>query len=667
LAVRPFARSDPSRTEEPAQDRSAAATTENTQLTAGRGERTRHPLDPLDPDEIRIAVECLRRDKDLPQSMRFVTVTLNEPPKSVVARAQLDRTSPREAFVTLLENSSGRAYEAVVDVNARLVKRYEALPAGTQPSIMVDEFLECEEAVRRSPEFHAALKRRGVQDPSLVMVDAWSAGYYGNEPPEEQGKRLSRALCWVRSEPGDNGYARPLEGVVAVVDLNRKALLRLEDHETVPLAKSAGNWARSYVKETRPGLKPLEIHQPQGTSFSVRGQNVLWQNWSFRVGFNPREGLILYTISYAGRPILYRASIVEMLVPYADPKESAYRKNAFDMGEYGVGMLANSLGPGCDCLGTIHYFDGHMADSLGRPVTIRNAICLHEEDFGLLWKHTDWRTNQSEVRRARRLAVSMVATLGNYEYGYYWYFYQDGTIQMEVKLTGIMNTTGLKPGETSRYGTEVAPRVSAPYHQHFFNARLDFAVDGEENTVCEVNTRSEPSGPQNPHDNAFTLEVTPFLRESQAQRTTHPLSSRFWRVSNPRRTNSLARPVAYRLVPQESVLPYALPSAAVMKRAGFLTKNLWVTPYNAGERFPAGDYPNQHRGGDGLPKWTSADRDISDRDLVVWYTFGQTHIPRPEDWPVMPVSSVGFFLRPDGFFDANPALDLPPPSATGAG
>ena len=221
----------------------------------------------------------------------------------------------------------------------------------------------------------------------------------------------------------------------------------------------------------------------------MQGREVSWQKWSFRVGFNPREGLVLHTVAYDGRPVLYRASIAEMMVPYADPKASSYHKNVFDLGEYGVGMLANSLTIGCDCLGTIRYFDAHMADNRGRPVTIKNAVCLHEEDFGMLWKHTDWRTGQSEVRRSRRLAVSMVATVGNYDYGFYWYLYQDGTIQMEVKLTGIVNTTALKPGEPARHGTEVAPRLTAPYHQHYFNARLDFAVDGENNTVEEVNTR----------------------------------------------------------------------------------------------------------------------------------------------------------------------------------
>lgn len=622
----------------------------------------RHALDPLEPDEIRLAVALVRQEKQLVDSVRFVTVTLNEPAKESILHPRKGANTPREAFLILLDNATGRGYEAVVNLTARSVTRFDPLPEGTQPPIMIDEFGECEEAIKRSPEFRAALKKRGIDDVSLIMVDAWSAGCYGNEPAEDRGKRLSRALSWIRSEPNDNGYARPIEGLVAIVDLNKQEVVRVEDYGAVPLPTKAGNWARAYLKETRDGLKPLLVAQPDGPSFTVRGHEVEWQKWRLRVGFNPREGLVLHTVSYDGRPILYRASIAEMIVPYADPSEAAYRKNAFDLGEYGVGMMANSLERGCDCLGTTQYFDGHLSDNHGRVVTIKNAICVHEEDFGILWKHTNWRSDQLEVRRARRLSVSIIATVGNYDYGFYWYFYQDGSLQMEVKLTGIMNTTGKKPGGQTRYGTEVAPGLNAPYHQHFFGARLDVAIDGEANTVEEVNTGSVPDGPENPHGNAFTTVATPLLKESDAQRNTDPLASRFWRIVNSGHKNGLGRPVSYRLCPGENVRPYALPSAALLKRAGFLTKSLWVTPYNAKERYPTGEYPNQHPGGDGLPRWTQADRSLADTDLVLWYTFGQTHIPRLEDWPVMPVSSVGFMLRPDGFFDANPALDLPPPA-----
>jgi primary-amine oxidase len=622
---------------------------------------TRFPLDPLDPVEIERAVAFVRKERGLPENVRFVSVSLKEPPKEIVRQARPGDGSPREAFLILLDRETGRGYEAVVDVGVGVVRSYKALAEGVQPPIMLDEFGECEQAVKRSPVFREAMRKRGIENVDLVMVDAWSAGHYGNEPPEDKGKRLVRALCWVRSEPRDNAYARPVENIVAVVDLNRRQLLRLEDYGVVPIPPRAGNWAREYLKEFRTDMKSLEVNQPDGPSFTVQGHEVKWQKWSLRVGFNPREGLVLHTVNYDGRSVLYRGSIAEMMVPYADPKASSYHKNVFDMGEYGVGMLANSLTLGCDCLGTIRYFDGHMTDSQGRVVTIKNAICMHEEDFGMLWKHTDLSTGQSEARRSRRLTVSMVSTVGNYDYGFYWYFYQDGSIQMEVKLTGIMNTTALKPGEPARYGKEVAPQVNAPYHQHYFNARLDLAVDGEQNTVEEVNTRSAPAGPENPFQSAFFAEATPLLKELDAQRNTNVASARFWRIVNVGRKNGIGQPVAYRLCPGETTLPFALPDAPMRKRSGFLSRNLWVTAFDSDQKFPAGDYPNQNPNSEGLPSWTKANRDLANRDVVLWYTFGQTHIPRLEDWPVMPVSSVGFMLRPDGFFDSNPALDLSPP------
>src|SRR6516165_8909469 len=403
------------------------------------GGADRHPLDPLNAEEVGLAVATIRAAHKLSESYRFVSVTLDEPEKSQLLQSGNARDIARRAKIILLDKASGTAYDAVVDLSTRSVTHFEALPKGTQPPIMMDEFGECEEAARKSPAFRDALKKRGIEDMSLVMIDAWSAGHYGNEPEEDRGKRLVRALSWVRSNASDNGYAHPIEGVVTVIDLNRKEVVRVEDYGVVPVPSKPGLWGRDAVTNHRSDLKPLEVSQENGPSFCVNGHEVTWQKWSLRVGFNPREGLVLNTVSYDGRPVLYRGSIAEMIVPYADPKESAYRKNAFDLGEYGVGMMANSLAVGCDCLGTIHYFDGHLADNQGRPATIKNAICVHEEDFGLLWKHTDWRTSQSEVRRSRRLAVSMIANVGNYDYGFYWYFYQDGTIQVEIKLTGIVN------------------------------------------------------------------------------------------------------------------------------------------------------------------------------------------------------------------------------------
>lgn len=297
-----------------------------------------HPLDPLTAGEIERAVAALRQQKSIGESCRFVSVTLAEPSRPDTVASLPQAGLGRIAAVLVMDTAKGQAFEAQVDLTTAQVTKFEPLAPGLQPPIVLEEFAGCEAAVKSSPEFRAALAKRGVSDVDLVYTIRY----------EDQGRE---------------------------------------------------------------------------------------------------------------RPILYRASIGEMVVPYGDPGESSYRKNAFDIGEFGIGTMANSLVLGCDCLGTVRYFDVHVCDSRGRPVSLKNAVCLHEEDAGLLWKHTDWRTGQTETRRSRRLVVSFIATVGNYDYGFYWNFYQDGTIQCEVKLTGIVNTTALKPGEQSRFGSEVAPRL----------------------------------------------------------------------------------------------------------------------------------------------------------------------------------------------------------------
>ena len=622
---------------------------------------TSHPLDPLTAVEIERAKAILLAQRSLGDRVRFESILLNEPPKEVVLGFKRGDAISREAFIVLFDNDTGATHEAIVTLNEGNVESWQHIP-DVQPRITLDEFYECEIAVKESPEFRAALKRRGITDVDLVMVDPWSAGNFGVE--DEKGVRLSYARCWVRSSPTDNGYARPVEGVIPVVDLNNMKVLRVEDHGVVPLPPNPGNYTPEFVKEFRNDLKPLDIVQPEGPSFQVEGNEVSWQKWSFRVGFNGREGLVLHTIGYEEqgrkRPIIYRASLGDMVVPYGDPSPHNFRKNAFDVGEYGIGNLTNSLTLGCDCLGEIHYFDAVLNDSHGEVMNIPNAVCLHEEDFGILWKHVDWRTGQTEVRRSRRLVVSFVATVGNYEYGFFWYFYQDGSIEYQVKLTGIINNAAVVPGEDSKYAKLVAPQVAAHIHQHIFCVRLDMSVDGMKNSVYEVNTKAEPQGPENPQWNAFFTESTLLATESEAQRIVDPLASRYWLITNPSMHNQLGQPVAYKVAPGENILPFAHPEASVSKRAGFMRKHLWVTPYSPEEMGAAGPYPNQHPGGAGLPEWTKANRKVENTDIVVWYTFGTNHVPRPEDWPVMPVAYTGFSLKPVGFFDQNPALDVPP-------
>jgi primary-amine oxidase len=630
----------------------------------------KHPLEPLAAAEVQLAVRLLRDAGKVTPTTRFVSISLKEPAKESVYGFTGAGPMRREAAAVLFDNATNACYEATVSLTDQRLLSCRHVP-GVQPTMTFDEQVECEQAVLASPEFRAALKKQyGFDDTSLVMVDIWSAGYYGAE--EDRTRRLARPLCFVRSDPTDNGYARPIEGLRPVVDLNQMRVIRVEEYGHWPLPPGGCNYAADRVPNQRTDIKPLEITQAVGPSFQVDGNVVTWQKWSFVVGFSAREGLTLHHLCYhdkgRSRPVLYRASLSEMVVPYGDPALQQARKNAFDAGEYGLGMCANSLELGCDCLGHIHYFDGHLCNSRGAPLTIKNAVCMHEEDYGILWKHTDRRLNAPEVRRSRRLVISSIATVENYEYGFFWYLYQDGNIQFEVKLTGILSLGALPPGEQSKYGALVAPQLYAPNHQHFFNVRLDLDIDGAANTAYQLDVVADEPGPANPFNNAFHVQATRLEKEKQARANLCLETARTWKIVNERVRNAVGEPVGYKFLPGDNSFPYASRDAWWRRRAGFVNHHVWITPCREEEKHAGGDYPNQSTGGDGLTRWTEQDRPIADTDLVLWYTFGHTHLPRPEDYPVMPTAYIGFMLKPNGFFDLNPANDVPPsPNKTAKG
>src|ERR1700754_3248551 len=545
--------------------------------TQDRPTTTVHPLEPLTAEEITRAADLLRESGHLGEACRFVSIGLREPAKSAVLAFEADGSpAAREASAVVLDKADGLTYEAVVSLTDAAVTRCEHLP-GVQPQVLLEEFFETEEVVRTDPGVQEALRKRGITEFDGVMVDPWSAGHYGDE--EGEVGRLLRGLIWVKmGGPDDNGYAHPVENLVVYVDTNAKRVVKIEDHGVVPVPRRPGNYTPD-VAAPRTDLKPISITQPEGTSFTVDGHEVRWQKWRFRVGFTPREGLVLHTVRYADgdreRSVLYRASLSEMVVRSGGPAPTHRRKNAFDAGEYHIGVLANPLELGCDCLGEIYYFDGVVPGGDGTPVTIPNAVCMHEEDFGLLWKHTDFRTEKTEARRSRRLVISFIATVGNYEYGFFWYLYQDGTIQFEVKLTGIMSTGAVPPGTKPTHGQLLnLDGLYAPIHQHVFSMRLDFDVDGAANSVYEVDTVTDPAGPENPLGNAFHTVDTLLSTERAAQRNVSLDRARYWKVVNPDARNAVGEPTGYALKPGGTVVPFVRPEASVLKRAGFMAHHL---------------------------------------------------------------------------------------------
>jgi len=622
-----------------------------------------HPLDPLTADEIHQAAAIVRRDREVDDGWRFASIELKEPSKADLPALSSGRLTARDALVVCWNRADGQAYRAVVSLTGDAVTGWEHLP-GQQPNMTVDEWHECDEMIRAHPAVIEALTRRGITDLSRVLADMWAYGA-AFVPERYAGRRIGWCDLWFRGSELGNPYAHHLTGLHPVVDLNSMELLEIEDNYqggTDP--EVMGEYLPDLLPMRLRSVAPLEISQPDGVGFTLDGTLLSWQNWQLRLGFNHRESLVLHQVAFQDgdrlRSVAHRLSFAEMVVPYRDASPDHYRRTAFDIGEWGLGFMTTSLSLGCDCLGEITYLDAVVHDSAGSPVTIPNAICIHEEDSGVLWKHVDERAG-AEVRRARRLVLSFHATVANYEYLVYWRFYQDGSIECEVRATGIMVTSHIAaPGSRPANGTVVDHGIYAPFHQHFIVARLDLDVDGADNTVYASESRPARPGGDDPYALGLTVASTPLRTESEGKQDYDWGVQRSWKVVNDNVANGLGTPVGYKLVPSAAFPPLLDPASPAFQRAQAIGHTLWVTPYREDERWPCGDFPVQAERDTGLPVWTEADRPIENTDVVLWYVFGIHHITRPEDWPVMPADVVSFWLKPFGFFDRNPALDVPP-------
>jgi primary-amine oxidase len=617
-----------------------------------------HPLDPLTAEEIRQATAILRRMRGLGDSWRIASIELREPAKDALAAGEV---TGREVLAVCWDRTDGQAYRAVVSLTGDAVTGWQHLP-GQQPNMTVDEWHECDQMLRGQPGLVEALARRGITDMSRVLTDMWAYGA-ALVPERYRGLRLGWCDVWFRGSDRGNPYAHHVTGLHPVVDLNAMTLLELEDSDAGGAPVTMGEYLPSLIPTPLREVKPLHVSQPEGAGFTLEGHLLRWQDWELRLGFNHREGLVLHQVGFrdAGRlrPVAHRLSFAEMVVPYRDASPDHYRRTAFDIGEWGLGFMTTSLELGCDCLGEITYLDAVVHDSRGEPRTITNAICIHEEDSGVLWKHVDERAG-AEVRRARRLVVSFHVTVANYEYLIYWRFYQDGNIECEVRATGILVTSHSGASGPPATGTLVDQRTYAPFHQHFIVARLDLDIDGSGNTVYAVDSVPARAGGDDPYGLGLTLTSTPLLTEADGKQDYDWNTQRGWKIVNDNVRNGLGTPTGYKLVPSGTFPSLLDPASPAFRRAEVIGHTLWVTPYHPDERWPCGDFPNLSEQDAGLPVWTAQNRPIENTDVVLWYVFGLHHITRPEDWPVMPSDIVSFWLKPFGFFDRNPALDVPP-------
>ncbi len=641
----------------------------------------RHPLDALSAAEIEAAAKLLRGAPQFPADGLFSTIVLDEPPKSDVLAFKPGAPIARQAFAIVIDRRGNKTFEAVTDLNASRVVSWTEVK-GVQPPLLSGEYDELGRIVKANAEWQAAMRKRGITDMATVQVDGWAVGQV--EASHQSGPALSERLARNAREPRVEGrlmravtylvggqtnfYGRPIEGVVALVNMNTGQVVELVDSGVVPVPPPSQELdEKSTGVRTAP--KRLATTQPGGPSFTINGQEVRWQKWRFRYTLHPREGLVLHTVGYEDdervRPILYRASLSEMVVPYGDSDRNWRWRAAFDVGEYNVGRQTSSIEENTDAPEHATLLDATFADDEGKPQTLPRAVGIYERDGGMLWKHYDMYSRRNESRRARQLVIFFITTIGNYDYAINWIFNQDGTLEADAALTGIMLPKGVK--DTTAQGHElafpsghlVAANVVAPHHQHFFNFRLDLDVDGTANSVHEMNTKAGAGGPGNPALNAMVMEESALASEKQTPRRMDQQTARHWLVVNTGERNALGHHPSYILVPGANALPYVAPNSPVRKRAGFINHHFWATRYRPGELHAAGPYPNQSTADAGLPRWIADDESLANQDVVVWYTLGITHIPRPEEWPIMSAAHVGFRLIPGGFFARNPALDVP--------
>ncbi|KAJ4129005.1 hypothetical protein NW768_007534 [Fusarium equiseti] len=647
-----------------------------------------HPLSALSSRETNLARDIVKAVH--PGAILYFRQSyLFEPPKKEVLKflelehsGNLHTTSPRpdrcaQVFYDIIGGDQQvQYYESVVDLTQKTVVEQEVISPEHQSSLTMAEFDTVVKAVEESEAFKEKLSKIKLPTGFEPVIEPWP---YGAPDIQDGNTRYFQALIFARDTrkgPDTNFYSHPIP-LIPVMDARTKKIIRIDEAATGGKGDSLTAKTHApglldhcqsaeYVPELLPGgtrqdLKPLMVVQPNGPSFSVtQGNLVQWQKWQMRVTFNPREGAVLHDIRYDGRPIMYRLSISDMTVPYADPRPPYHRKQAFDFGDGGLGNAVNNLTLGCDCLGVIKYFNGVLIDSDGTAQDTKNVICLHEQDNGINWKHTDWRTGRAVVTRRRELVIQFIITLANYEYIFNYKFDQAAGIVVEARATGIVSVVNIDPGKTSDWGNVVSPGALAQNHQHVFCVRMDPAIDGTENTlVQEESLPLRMDRRTNPNGNLYEVRKTQITTSQGIDAA--PFNNRVFKVQNLNKLNPITgNPVGYKVTPPPTQLLLADPNSVQAKRALFAKHHLWVTRYKDHELYAGGRYTLQSKiEVGGVSDAANRNEDVLNQDIVLWSVFGLTHNPRIEDWPVMPVEMLQLHITPSDFFTGNPAIDVP--------
>ena len=627
-----------------------------------------HPMDPLDADEILAAANILLRGRAAVPGAIFQSIELREPAKAEVLAFRPGAALPHRA-ATVFYRQNKQSFKSTVNLTASSFTPPVLIPRSEgQLGLTITELFDFSFAFQDSA-FLNALARRGIRTPAQlqqVFVTPLTPGVFGL--PEEN-RRIVKAQMYYTGGGGINLFARPIEGMQAIMDLDDRKVIQVIDTGVIAIPTASHGFDEASVGALiglRPALKPIRMAQPAGVNFTLDGQFIEWQKWRFHARFERRSGPVISLVTYDKRQVMYQGSLAEVFVPYQDPDANWFYRTYMDVGEYGFGLLATPLALGLDVPDNAVLLDALIATAIPDPVLpviplpLPRVVGVFERLTGSpAWRHFEqFAGNLYEGRAEVELVVRSIAQVGNYDYLIDWIFTQHGAMRVEVGLTGIDavkaiaandHTQGNEPHR--RISTPVAKQLVAPFHSHHFNFRLDLDIDGQNNSFVlgKLKTRSAPG----PRRSIWTLDEEVLDRESEAQLDE---GNTQWKVVNPSRRNAHGQAVGYVVESHGSVAP--LLDAADYKRAGFIGHNLWVTAFDPDERYAAGDTPNQHPGAPGLPQYVRNNQSLVNRDIVLWLSAGFHHVTQAEDWPVLSREKLSFELKPSNFFDRNPALDL---------
>ncbi|KAJ6851086.1 putative primary amine oxidase [Iris pallida] len=647
-----------------------------------------HPLDPLTFRELTKVHSVLSAHYSPGPVPSVHSLSLHEPDKPLVLsfRPGVDPLPPRRASVVAFDSSSNSVHQLLVDLASAAVLRHDvdSRPSG-YPRLTQEDLSRAMSTALGDEGFVAAVRSRGL-DPADLVCGPLSSGWFGAE--EAAGFRVVKIECYALgrgTERSPNFFMRPVEGLVALVNLDAGRVIRIVNrNREIPVDPGEDTDYRYSAQRSRPAshglpVNPMSMEQAKGRSFKVEGGHTIrWAGWEVHIKPDARAGMVVSRARVVDpdtgewRDVMYKGMVSELFVPYMDPTEGWYFKTYMDAGEYGLGMTAMPLVRLNDCPRGAYYMDAVFAGADGRPFVRPDVVCVFEKyDGDVAWRHSEALIQEMDIREARpkvTLVARTAASVGNYDYIVDWEFQTDGLMRIKVSLSGMLMVKGTVYRNTSQvpeqedlYGTLLAENLIGVVHDHFVTFYLDMDVDGPGNSFVKMHMAKQKTSPgESPRKSYVRVTKDVAKTEGEAKIKLKLSDPSEFHVVNPSRRSKVGNPSGYKIVPSATAASLLDEDDPPQYRSAFTNNQIWVTPYNRSEEWAGGLLAYQSQGDDTLATWSDRDRPIENKDIVMWYTLGFHHIPCQEDYPIMPTVSSSFDLKPVNFFRRNPILGAAP-------